>query len=122
MSIINLTMYIHLFTDYLSIFVGMQLYFFLNKHSSVVTVDKKSWYRLNNLEFSEPRGRSAGVFTTSPPSRSGYGLFPQIETIQKLLGGFVFKKHLIPGQKSKSLGRQTRKALPVRLVKYHTAR
>jgi prolipoprotein diacylglyceryltransferase len=41
-------MAIHLFTDYLSIFVGMQLYFFLNKKSSVGS-DKKIWYILGAL-------------------------------------------------------------------------
>ncbi len=41
-------MNIHLFTDYLSIFVGMQLYFFLNKKSSLDS-DKKIWYILGAL-------------------------------------------------------------------------
>jgi prolipoprotein diacylglyceryltransferase len=41
-------MYIHLFTDYLSIFVGMQLYYVLNK-KGVVTSDQKIWYILGAL-------------------------------------------------------------------------
>lgn len=41
-------MTIHLLTDYLSIFVGMQLYFFLNKKSSIHS-DKKIWYILGAL-------------------------------------------------------------------------
>jgi prolipoprotein diacylglyceryltransferase len=39
---------IHLITDYLSIFVGMQLYFVLNKKSSIDS-DKKIWYILGAL-------------------------------------------------------------------------
>lgn len=42
-------MYIHLLTDYLSIFVGMQLYFYLNKHSSVIGNNKKVWYIVGAL-------------------------------------------------------------------------
>ncbi len=41
-------MHIHLFTDYLSIFVGMQLYFFLNKKGGLDS-DKKIWYILGAL-------------------------------------------------------------------------
>lgn len=39
----------HLFTDYLSIFIGMQLYFYLNKHSSTVSNNKKIWYIVGAL-------------------------------------------------------------------------
>jgi prolipoprotein diacylglyceryltransferase len=41
-------MHIHLFTDYLSIFIGMQLYYSLNKKNSLDT-DQKIWYILGAL-------------------------------------------------------------------------
>lgn len=41
-------MSIHLLTDYLSILIGMQLYFFLNKKSAIDS-DKKVWYILGAL-------------------------------------------------------------------------
>jgi prolipoprotein diacylglyceryltransferase len=37
---------IHLFTDYLSIFVGVQLYFWMNKKETVIGEDRKYWYLL----------------------------------------------------------------------------
>ncbi len=42
-------MHIHLITDYLSIFVGMQLYYVLNKKSNTVHDDAKIWYILGAL-------------------------------------------------------------------------
>jgi prolipoprotein diacylglyceryltransferase len=42
-------MHIHLLTDYLSILVGMQLYFYCNKNYSVVANDKKIWYIIGAL-------------------------------------------------------------------------
>ncbi len=43
-------MHIHLITDYLSILIGMQLYFYLNKNkTAVVSADNKIWYVLGAL-------------------------------------------------------------------------
>ncbi|MBP6948633.1 MAG: prolipoprotein diacylglyceryl transferase [Candidatus Pacebacteria bacterium] len=41
-------MYIHLVTDYLSIFIGMQFYFLLNKKSGI-NPEKKIWYIVGAL-------------------------------------------------------------------------